>query len=87
MEIEREPKDGRPNAIYYDEDAHSMNTKHAASSHVFAEALGGTPSRVSPGNLHTHVHTSVGRRVVEASSMINKTDWTMVSIRSYHPTV
>ena len=32
--------DGRPSAIYYDEDAHSMNTKHAASSHVFAEALG-----------------------------------------------
>ena len=37
---ERESKDGRPSAIYYDEDAHSMNTKQVASPHVFTEAPG-----------------------------------------------
>ena len=38
METEREPKDGNPSANYYDDNAHSMNTQQAASSHVFAEA-------------------------------------------------
>ena len=37
-ETERESKDGRPSAFYYDEDAHSIIQKQVISSHVFAEA-------------------------------------------------
>ena len=39
-EAERESKNGRPSANYYDEDAQSMNMNQAASSHVFAEMPG-----------------------------------------------
>ena len=35
---DRESKDGRPRANYYDEDDHSMSTKQASSWHIFAEA-------------------------------------------------
>ena len=34
----KESTDGRPSAIYYDEDAHSLDTKHAAFPHVVSEA-------------------------------------------------